>query len=271
MAIPRPSSSAVPSWKGKIFVARFILVHGAWHGGWCWEEIVPRLAALGHQVCAPDLPGMGADAISGHVATLEEWAMFIAGMASAAAQPAILMGHSRGGIVISRAAELVPWAISDLVYLAAVMATPGQCMNDLFTIAGEEPKQDLTASIAVSADGRTTRWHVRDTAIAAFYGLTPREKAEAAFARLTPEPASMRMAPVMLSASRYGRIDRHYIHCTQDKSVSPELQREMVARQSCATYTLNADHSPFYSTPEQLVETIDHIASSSANSRLVSQ
>ena len=86
-------------------MARFILVHGAWHGGWCWDEVSPRLTELGHQVRAPDLPGMGADAASGHVATLDEWAMFIAGIASAQDEPAILVGHSRGGIVISRAAS----------------------------------------------------------------------------------------------------------------------------------------------------------------------
>jgi len=241
-------------------MARLILVHGAWHGGWCWEQVVPGLEALGHHVRAPDLPGMGDDAASGHVGTLEEWAMFIAGMAQGDAEPAILVGHSRGGIVISRAAEIAPAAVRSLVYLAAVMVSPGQSMADLFDTTVQKRTPHVAGSIEPSADGRTMLWHDRATAIAAFYGTTPPECAEAAFARLTPEPSSMRDVPVMLSTGRYGRVPRHYIHCEHDASVLLDLQHEMVRRQPCATRTLPTDHSPFYSSPDALVAMLDQIA-----------
>ncbi len=241
-------------------MARYILVHGAWHGGWCWEEIVPRLQALGHDVRAPDLPGMGADAASGHVATLDEWAMFVAGMARAADESAILVGHSRGGIVISRAAELAPEAVARLVYLAAVMPLPGQTMGALFDNT-TEPRTPYTAgSITVSDDGRTSRWHERGTAIPAFYGTTSPEQAAAAFDRLTPEPMSMRDAPMPLTTERYGSVARTYIHCERDESVPPGLQRAMVAAQPCATVSLDTDHSPFYSAPGALAKILDAVA-----------
>ena len=241
-------------------VARYILVHGAWHGGWCWEEVVPRLRARGHDVRAPDLPGMGADAGSGHVATLDEWAMFIAGMARAADEPAILVGHSRGGIVISRAAELAPEAVVRLVYLAAVMPLPGQTMAALFDNTTEAHTQHAAGSITVSDDGRTSRWHERSTAIPAFYGTTPAAQAAAAFERLTPEPMSMRDAPMPLTAARYGSVARTYIHCERDESVTPDLQRAMVTAQPCATVSLDTDHSPFYSAPDALATILDAVA-----------
>ena len=209
-------------------MTRYILIHGAWHGGWCWEEITPRLRALGHEVRAPDLPGMGADAPSGHVATLEEWAMFVAGMASAADEPAILVGHSRGGLVISRAAELAPDAVSHLVYLAAVMALPGQSMAEIFDAAKEAHSSRSTGSVSMAEDGRTILWHDQETAVRAFYGNTSEAQAAAAFARLTPEPKARRRAPVHLTAERYGSARRPYDHSERDGRGT--AMRDRVAR-----------------------------------------
>lgn len=203
---------------------------------------------------------MGADAASGHVATLEEWAMFIAGMARAADEPAVLVGHSRGGIVIARAAELAPDAVSRLVYLAAVMPLPGQSMADIFDNTREARTPHVADAVAVAADGRTLVWHARDAAVRAFYNTSPPQLASAAFERLTPEPCTMRDAPVMLSEARYGRIARTYIHCERDQSVLPGLQRAMVAAQPCEAVSLDTDHSPFYSAPDALAGLLDAAA-----------
>lgn len=241
-------------------MARFILVHGAWHGGWCWEDIVPRLRALGHNVLAPDLPGMGADAGSGHVATLDEWAMFVAGMARAGDEPAILVGHSRGGIVISRAAEIAPEAVAHLVYLAAIMPLSGQSMRGTFEAVFPAPPPATAGAIRVAEDGRTSMWVDRRMAISAFYAMSPPDRASAAFARLSPEPTSMRDAPVVLTEARYGSVARSYIHCEHDESVPPRLQRAMVAAQPCTTASLDTDHSPFYSAPDALAALLSDFA-----------
>lgn len=242
-------------------VAHFILVHGAWHGGWCWEELVPRLTARGHSVAAPDLPGMGQDAGSGHVATLQEWAMFVAGLAAGAPEPAILVGHSRGGMVISQAAEFAAkGSVDHLVYLAAAMPLPGESLAQIFDARALSAMVSLMDGLATSADGRELILHGEAEAIAAYYGTTPLGKARAAFGRFCPEPHAMRTARAMLTRDRYGAIARSYICCEQDQGVVPALQRQMVARQPCPTYSLDTDHSPFYSAPDALVAILDRIA-----------
>ena len=83
-----------------------MLIAGAWHGAWCWQKIVPLLEAQGHRVRTPDLPATGADTSDPAKVTLESWARFVAELLAAEPEPVILVGHSRGGVVISRAAEL---------------------------------------------------------------------------------------------------------------------------------------------------------------------
>ncbi len=84
----------------------FVLIAGAWHGAWCWQKVVPLLEAQGHRVRTPELPATGADTTDPAEVTLESWARFVADLVAAEPEPVILVGHSRGGVVISRAAEI---------------------------------------------------------------------------------------------------------------------------------------------------------------------
>ena len=109
-------------------MATFILIHGAWHGGWCWERVVPLLEAQGHRVLAPDLPGMGNDHAPLNTITLDTWARFVADLIRQQNEKVILVGHSRGGVVISQAAEYVPKHIQGLIYLAAFLIPKGETL-----------------------------------------------------------------------------------------------------------------------------------------------
>ena len=102
----------------------FVLVHGSWHGSWCWCRVVPELEALGHRVLALDLPGHGDDATPVARITLAAYAECVAAVVRGAAEPVVLVGHSFGGIVISQAAELIPERISRLVILNAPHPVP---------------------------------------------------------------------------------------------------------------------------------------------------
>ena len=69
-------------------MATFVLVHGAWHGGWCWEDVAPRLAADGHAVFAPDLPGLGSDRTPLPEVTLDLCAARVARLLETIGEPA---------------------------------------------------------------------------------------------------------------------------------------------------------------------------------------
>ena len=86
-------------------MATYVLVHGAWHGAWCWNKVAPLLEAKGHTVVAPDLPGHGDDDTPRAGVTLESYAKKVADVVSAQDEKVILVGHSMGGIAITAGAE----------------------------------------------------------------------------------------------------------------------------------------------------------------------
>ena len=225
-------------------MATFILIHGAWHGGWCWERLVPLLATEGHQVLAPDLPGMGADAQQLGNDPLGQWVDFVTELVSNAAAPVILVGHSRGGLVISEVAERVPEKIDRLIYLTAFMLQRDQ---SLMEIAGRYPEVGPGAAIRPTDDPTRLGLDL-DEAIPIFYGRCSEEEARAAANRLVPEPVAALTKPLQISAERFGRVPRAYIEATHDRAINLDMQREMQAALPCEpVITLESDHSPFYS------------------------
>jgi len=86
-------------------MATFVFVHGACHGGWCWEKLTPLLRAMGHTTHAPDLPGLGKDHTPPASVTLADNVDKIARKLDTIDEPVILVGHSLGGVTISQLAE----------------------------------------------------------------------------------------------------------------------------------------------------------------------
>ena len=109
-------------------MSTYLLIHGAWHGGWCWRKVVPLLEAKGHKVLAPDLPGHGDDRTATATVTLKSYADRICEIASAQTKPVILAGHSMGGVAITQAAENCPKKIGALVYVCAFLPRNGDSL-----------------------------------------------------------------------------------------------------------------------------------------------
>ncbi len=227
----------------------FILIHGAWHGAWCWHKLVPLLEASGSRVIAPDLPSMGADTTPPAVITLDYWTRFVAGILERENDPVILVAHSRGGIIASQVAELAPARIRHLVYLAAYLLPSGAKLADT---ARADTGSLITANMIPAASGVTCT--VRASAVReTFYGRSSEEDAAFASVRLGPEPLKPLVTPLQLSAEKFGQVPRAYIETTQDRVISLESQRRMQAALPCApVFTLDSDHSPFLSQPEAL-------------------
>ena len=227
----------------------FVLVHGAWHGGWCWERVAGLLEARGHRVLAPDLPGHGADRTPLANVTLDSYAKHVCDVIGREPEPVVLVGHSMGGIVITAAAERIPERIRTLVYLTAFLLGDGE---SLFAVAGGDPGSALTGNLVPSSDGLSLSVKP-EAVVSAFYAECAPADAERASARLVPQALAPLTAPVRWTAERAGRIPRVYVECLRDRAISLAAQRRMVEARPCAkVFTLDTDHSPFYSAPEAL-------------------
>jgi pimeloyl-ACP methyl ester carboxylesterase len=226
----------------------FILIHGAWHGAWCWQRLIPLLEASGARVIAPDLPSMGDDRTPAEDVTLDSWARFVAGLA--AREPGCrLVGHSRAGAIISRAAELAPDHIGRLVYLSAYLLRAG----DSVAAEARRDTESLIAANMIPARGGVTCGLRPEVLREAFYGDCTAEDAALAAARVSPEPLKPLVTPLRISDQAFGSVARHYIETTRDRAVSLGAQRRMQAALPCAsTSTLDAGHSPFLSQPAAL-------------------
>lgn len=230
----------------------FVLVHGAWHGAWCWARVAPLLEAHGHRVMAPDLPGMGQDQTPPEEVSLEGWAEFVAGCARDAGERVVLVGHSRGGVVVSQAAELAPDAVAGLVYVTAILLSHG---GTVMQLAGDMPPDGL-AAMRMAADGLSS---TLDLAAAGqlMYGQTPAPWLDWALAQLGPDPSTPNQTPVRLSAGRFGTLPRAYVECLRDRTLPIELQRAMQLQTPCdPVFGLDTDHSPFLSAPKALCDVL---------------
>jgi pimeloyl-ACP methyl ester carboxylesterase len=236
------------------------MIHGAWHGGWCFDALRPLLEEKGHRMIAPDLPGMGGDAAALATVTLAGWAEFTAAICREACcetgAPVILCGHSRGGIVISEAAERASEHIAALVYICAMLIPAGKSRADMRESGQPNPAFD---AIRIPVPGGS----IIDPngAEAVFAQRSAPHLASAAIARLVAEPNAPSNTPLQLSEAKYGGVPRHYIECLDDRAINIADQRRMQSLQPCASVTsLDTDHSPFLSAPDDLVNALLSIA-----------
>jgi len=237
-------------------MACFVLVSGAWHGAWCWEYVIPLLEARGHQAVAAELPGMGADRTPLAEVDFAAWARTVAGVVEAAGEPVILVGHSRGGVVISQTAELVPGCIKLSVYLTAILMRDGESAIDSSGLVPAETLRER--SYELTEDGLAFKVLPE---LALSYGNSPPELVERALAQMTPEPTFALATPLKLTAERYGSVRRAYIECLQDETVTPALQKAMQAREPCQyVRAIETDHCPAYSAPDKVAAVLDELS-----------
>lgn len=241
-------------------MARFVLISGAWHAAWCWETIVPLLEAKGHSVLAPDLAGMarGQPQFADRM-TIGAWADQIADILRDEPEPVVLVGHSRGGIVIGEVAERVPERIAQLVYLSAFLLPNGA------SVGRTAATIDRGVTPDVVEPGSTEGFLIvrRGLAVPTFYHRCDAKDAAASVDRLVPEPLTSFTTPASVTEANFGQLPRGYIECSDDRAVPIDLQRAMQKALPCdPVLTLESDHSPFYSAPDALVEALEKMARS---------
>jgi pimeloyl-ACP methyl ester carboxylesterase len=234
-------------------MAAYILVHGAWHGGWCWHRIVARLRRAGHRVIAPDLLALGVDRTPPGGIRLSDWTDQIATLARSQADPIVLVGHSRGGIVLSEVAERIPEHVRTLVYVTAFLLQNGRSLQD----AANDDPESLAGPAMVIADDHLSATIREDAVCRTFYGQCSDDDVVLAKSLLVPEPLAPLGTPIHTSDARFGRVPRVYVECSGDLAITHGAQRRMQQVLPCRErFTLDADHSPFFSRSEELADVL---------------
>lgn len=233
-------------------VRHVVLIHGAWHGGWCFSALQSELDRRGVPSYAVDLPGHGAstDPLGTFDDDVSAVRKVLHTMTERGLPAPVLVGHSYGGAVISAASgDGTP--VSSLIYLAAFALYAGE---SVLSAMSSFPKHDvaLGAAIRVGEDGTS----ILDAAAArsALYGSCDDRSIDAAISRLSPQPmATMTRA---VTTSGLGALPSLYVVCSQDRAVHPAHQKIMATRCSRAI-TLDTDHSPFLSMVSETADIIE--------------
>jgi len=235
-------------------MATIVLIHGHMHGAWCWEKVVPLLAAKGHKVVAFDLPARGADTSAHDTASLEQFVKAAEEIVLAQSEPVVLVGHSAGGTILSEIAERHPDRVVRLVYVAAMLLPAGESIFSAFVT-----KTPMDPALAV--DGASAVWTDYQLIRRRFYNKSPDEDAARAIEKLCAEPIAPMTHPVQVTPERYGRVSRAFIQTRFDNAVPFEAQSAMCAAMPCdPVIVMDTDHSPFLSAPDEFAAHIDKLA-----------
>ena len=222
-----------------------VLVHGAWHGAWCWASVLAGLDERGIDAVAVDLPGPDPHADADHVR----------GVLDDAGDEVVLVGHSYGGAVITDAGEHP--SVQRLVYVAAFALDAGETVASVRLPGGE--LEEIGGAMRLHDDGTTTL----DPELAGpiLYGdCTPADTARAV-SLLRPQPVAIgRLAP---RAVAWRHRPTTYVLCGADRTVPPSLQRAMAERipDVALVEWPDASHSPFISRPDAVADLLAGLAS----------
>jgi pimeloyl-ACP methyl ester carboxylesterase len=236
----------------------FILIHGSWHSSWNWHKVIPLLEKQGHKAIAIDLLGMGRDKTPINEVTMQANVVKICQLLDTLEDKVILVGHSKNGIMISQAAEFRPDKIEKLVYLAAYLIPNGKTQREY---SMQDTEGVLKPYVSVHQDLKATTLQA-EIYQEGLYHDCENDITELAKLLLSAEPLESGMAPLSLSEKNYGKIPRFYIECTEDRAVTPFIQRKMYTETPCEkVYSMATSHSPFFSQPQVLVDIFCEIVS----------
>jgi pimeloyl-ACP methyl ester carboxylesterase len=192
-------------------MARYVLVHGAWHGGWCYRETARALRGAGHDVFTPTHTGLGERAHQGgENVTLETHIRDVCGCIEAEElSGVILCGHSYGGMVITGVADRLPKQIKTLVYLDAFLPEHGQSLNSLLPLALPPEAADAFRA-GFYASALENHCGLAAPKPAEVFGVKPENRAWVD-RRCIPQPLATFEMPVLLTGAGAAVEERVYL------------------------------------------------------------
>ena len=224
-------------------VASFVLVHGAWHGPWCWQFVESELMARGHRALSVDLRG------DDWTVNLEDCVRIVVD-AAGEADDLVLVGHSLGGIVVPLVPQFLP--VRRLSFVCGLIPRPGRSINDV--LADEQPFGASPERASIRHPDSSSSWEP-EAAIRAFFHDCDRPTAEWAARRLRRQvwTTSQELCPL----TEWPAVESQYIVCRDDRSARPEWSRRR-ARDwiGIDAVELPGGHDPMLSRPQHLVDVL---------------
>lgn len=229
----------------------FVLVHGSWHGGWCWRKVADRLRADGHRVFTPTCTGLGdRKHLMSKEITLDTFVKDTVNVIEAEElTDVVLVGHSFGGSSISGAAAAVPDRIRHLVYLDSIIVEDGKTVFDTLP----PDLNNILIKAAAEHDGISIP--VEPLATPAGFGVN--DPADVAWMkrRLTPMPIGVYSSPLILRGPVGNNLQRTYISCTRDRYVPLDSHKRWVKSQKGWNFVeLDTGHDAMLTSPKELTE-----------------
>jgi len=235
-------------------MADFLLVHGAWHGAWCWRAVTPALVRAGHRVHAVTLTGLGERShllhagidLQTHVTDV------VQAIEAEELQDVVLVGHSYAGMLITAVADRMPHRLSRLVYLDAVVPKPGESWSSTHAPATRKARLEAARASPLFA------FPAPDPVV---FGLGGEDHAWVV-RRQTAHPGGTYEDPLVFDVQRVARVPRLFVSCTAPALATIDAIRPRVGSAAfwdgawlpgARMVEMKTGHDPMISAPEALV------------------
>jgi len=246
-----------------------LLLHGAWAGAWVWDDTADQLRAAGYTVSAPDLIGCGQDKTDRADVTFELALTRLLEEFDNLPAPAMVVGHSGGGLFASAVAQSRATDIASVVYVAGFMLPQGWHYSDICEAVENDPEVSITQEkiigiapyLSDTPDGIANVVDPKAARDSFFHDCAPTDALRAS-QQLGPYPHSLRLSVPLPFTTELACLPRTYIECLEDRSIALEAQRKMQDLTPGATrLSLSTGHAPMLADPVAFTDALLSCAS----------
>ena len=230
---------------------RFVLIHGAWHGGWCWEGVISELKKAGHTAEAPTMPGHHPNDDRARI-TFDDYVAKITATVKRQPSPVVLVGHSSAGFLLQSAAPKTADKIARLIFVNAFVLPDGKCQFDLVP---PEAAEGMTAAAKASPDNCVPV--IEDFVRHQLMGGESKNIQDSLLARLVPQPLALFTTPVSTKDFEGLTHPKSVVFCKDDGSLPPGAYLGMA--QGLGDFNLievEGGHEALFTRPEVIADAL---------------
>jgi pimeloyl-ACP methyl ester carboxylesterase len=259
---PATEAPSLRLWGAKTMTKTFVLIHGAWHGAWCWAGVQARLEAGGHRTYALDLPSHGESRFERSKVTLQIYADSVTKFIEQNdLHNVVLAGHSMGGLVISQVAQRIPTRMERVVFVTAMVMEDGERPVDLSL----EPNRPLGKLAGARPDKSIPIEALEERFRAAFIQDGSKDLQDFVLSALTPQPLAPLTEPVPMKEFYRLRLPTSYLICEEDISMMPQFMwhPHFSSRlRGPTTRSIRCGHELMFTAPMQTAQALIELAKS---------